>query len=43
MVKEAEIERWQMLSYQYMTEESDAADEPNVIILHKLEWRSQSK
>ena len=36
-----EIERWQMLSYQYMTEESDAADEPNVIIFHKLEWRSQ--
>lgn len=43
VVKESEMDHWKMLSYQYMTEESDANDEPNAIILHKLEWRSESK
>ena len=27
----------------YMTEESDDDEETNVIVLHKLEWRSDSK
>ena len=26
-----------------MTEESDDADDPNHIVFHKLEWRSESK
>lgn len=43
MVKEAELERWNKISYHYMTEESDDAEEPNIIIVHKLEWRSEGK
>ena len=41
-MKEAELDRWKHLSYNYMTEESDAED-PNQIALHKLDWRSESK
>lgn len=42
VVKETEMEKWSMLSFQYMTEESDD-EEPNTIVLHKLTWRSESK
>ena len=42
-MKEAELERWGKLSYHYMTEESDDPEEPNHIVMHKLEWRSESK
>ena len=43
VVKDGELERWNKLSYHYMTEESDDPDEPNNIVFHKLEWRSESK
>ena len=43
VVKESEKEKWSMLSFQYMTEESDDDEEPNAIVLHKLSWRSESK
>ena len=42
-MKESEMERWMLLTYKYMTEESDDDDNPNSIILHKIEWRSNSK
>ena len=41
---EKEMEKyWKELNQAYMTEESDDPDDPDVIILHKLNWRSQSK
>ncbi len=43
MVEEGEMERWKCLSYLYMTEESDDPSDPNAIVLHKLQWRSESK
>ncbi len=43
MVKEGEMERWKCLSYLYMMEESDDPSDPNAIVLHKLQWRSESK
>lgn len=43
VVTEAEREKWLSLSYCYMTEESDDPSDPDVIIVHKLPWRSQSK
>ena len=43
-VKEGqEMERMMSHSHFYMTEESDDADDPNTIVLHKLQWRSESK
>ena len=43
-VTQKEMERfWKELNQAYMTEESDDSDDPDVIILHKLNWRSQSK
>ena len=42
-MKESELERWNKLSFQYMTEESDDDNDTNVIISHKLEWRSESE
>ena len=44
MVKEGEeAERWKALSYAYMTEESDDSSDSNIIITHKLPWRSDSE
>ena len=43
VVKDNELERWKQLSYLYMTEESDDADDSSVIVCHKLPWRSESK
>lgn len=34
---------WRHLSLEYVTEESDDAENPNGIIEHKLSWRSNSK
>lgn len=42
-MKENELERWKQLSYLYMTEESDDPDDSNIIVYHKLTWRSESK
>ena len=44
MVSETEKQKyWVHLNLNYMTEESDDADNPNGIIEHKLPWRSPSK
>ncbi len=43
MVKPAEKEKWDSLSYVYMIEESDDCMDSEGIILHKLPWRSQSE
>ena len=37
------MERMLSHSHFYMTEESDDADDRNTIVLHKLQWRSESK
>ena len=42
-MKESEKERWLKLTYKYMTEESDDEEDSNCIILHKIEWRSDSE
>ena len=42
-MKENEKERWLKLTYRYMTEESDDEENSNSIILHKIEWRSDSE
>ncbi len=34
---------WKFLSLVYMTEESDDEANPNGIVQHKPEWRSESK
>jgi len=34
---------WKYLSYMYMTEESDDPDDCNIIVEHKLPWRSDSE
>ena len=36
-MKESEKEKWLMLDYQYMTEESDHSDG---VVQHSLSWRS---
>ena len=44
MVTPKERERyWQFLNPTYVTEESDDSENPNGIIEHKLDWRSESK
>ena len=44
MVTAVEMDKyWKFLSLVYMTEESDDPDNPNGIVEHKLEWRSDSK
>ena len=43
MVKPAEMVHWKQLSLEYMTEESDDPEDDNVIIEHRLQWRSESK
>ena len=43
MVREKEMEKyWKHLSVVYMTEKSDDTADANVIIEHKLPWRSKS-
>ncbi len=34
---------WKYLSLAYVTEESDDLDNPNGLIEHKIEWRSESE
>lgn len=34
---------WKYLSQAYMTEESDDPDDQEIIVVHKLPWRSESK
>ena len=44
MVKDGEeANKWQSITCAYMTEESDDSSDPNVIITHRLPWRSESK
>ena len=45
VISDREIEYWNQLNLQYMTEESDGDDEEGlkVLVVHKLKWRSQSK
>lgn len=44
MVTERElISYWRELSFSYMTEESDDPDDQNLIVQHKLPWRSESE
>ena len=43
VVKPSEMIHWKLLTLEYMTEESDDPDDDNVIIEHKLQWRSDSK
>ena len=44
MVKQDEMEKfWHKLSLAYVTEASDDPDNPNGIVEHKLQWRSQSR
>ena len=43
VVKPAEMIHWKQLTLEYMTEESDDPEDDNVIIEHKLQWRSESK
>ncbi len=44
MVTKNEMDKyWKLLSLAYVTEESDDPDNPNGIIEHKLDWRSESK
>ena len=44
MVKEGEeAKKWQSITHAYMTEESDDSSDPNVIVTHRLPWRSESK
>lgn len=40
MVRENELQYWDPLSLDYMTEESDDESDPSRIIEHKLPWRS---
>ncbi len=42
-MKPAEKEKWDSLSYLYMTEESDDCMDSEAIIVHKLPWWSRSK
>ena len=44
VVNKGEMEKyWQYLSITYVTEESDDPDNPNGLVEHKIEWRSDSK
>lgn len=44
VVSKVEMEKyWKHLSIAYVTEESDDPDNPNGLIEHKLQWRSESK
>ena len=42
-MKENELKHWKQISFAYITEESDDAEDPLVIVEHKLSWRSQRK
>lgn len=41
MVLKEESRFWKDLSLFYMTEESDCGSNPNVVIEHKIPWRSK--
>ena len=41
MVLKEEARFWKDLSIYYMTEESDCASDDNIVIEHKIPWRSQ--
>ena len=43
VVKHAEMIHWKQLTLEYLTEESDDPEDDNVIIEHKLQWRSESR
>ena len=36
------MNKWTSISCPFMTEESDDSSDPNVIVTHKLPWRSES-
>ena len=38
-----EMNHWKHISVDFMTEESDDSDDPNVLVIHELTWRSRSK
>ena len=42
MVQEEEMKYWKQLSVEFMSEESDDPDDPSVIVIHPLCWRSDS-
>ena len=43
VVRETEAQYWEVLTLDYMTEESDDESDPNCIVEHKLPWRSNGK
>ena len=38
-----EMNHWKQISVDFMTDESDDSDDPNVLVIHELTWRSRSK
>ena len=41
VVAQAEMERWKHLSLEYMSDEGDDEENPQVVIIHPLSWRSK--
>ena len=41
VVKQSEMKYWEKLCIDDMSEESDDPNDPNTLIVHKLQWRSQ--
>jgi len=41
VVKPSEMKYWDKLTIDDMSEESDDPNDPNTLIVHKLQWRSQ--
>ena len=41
VVLQSEMEKWKQLSIEFMSEESDDAEDEQTIILHPLLWRSK--
>ena len=41
VVKQSEMKYWEKLRIDDMSEESDDPDDPNTLIIHKLQQRSQ--
>ena len=42
-MRESEIQYWQDLSIDFMSEESDDPSDCNNLIIHRLPWLSESK
>ncbi len=42
-VKDGEKGHWEQLSIEYMSLESSDEEDPGVIVVHHLPWRSNSK